>query len=480
MSLRKKTISGLIWNFTQQFSVQLIGFCITIILARILLPAEFGLIAMLAVFIAVGNSLLESGLASSLIRSSDLGQDDYSTVFFFNLGGSIVLYGIIYLIAPLISSFYHQDVLTLILRVYALDFIINAFYGVQNARLTKEMNFKTQMKIQIPAVLIGGLLGVFLAWQGYGVWSLVWMGLFQSFLSTVMHWIYSGWAPSLVFNKECFKKHFYFGYKMTLTGLLDILYKNIYVLIIGKFYSAAQLGFYSRADSVSQLPIANISAVINKVTYPMFASISDDDVRLKGVYKRLMQQVIFWNAPILIFLAVVAEPLFRFLLTSKWVPAVPYFQILCLAGVMYPLHSYNLNILKVKGRSDLILKLEFIKKSICVVGILCVFPFGIYGLLYFQLMFNFLGYYINSIYSGQLINYPIREQIGDIVPIIATSVFAGILCFLADMLCFSSLQLLDITRIIIDGLFFSLIYLASSSILKLAPIHDFKQLILKR
>ncbi|WP_448634545.1 lipopolysaccharide biosynthesis protein [Pedobacter panaciterrae] len=318
MSLQKKTISGLIWNFTQQFSVQLIGFCITMILARILLPAEFGLIAMLTVFIAIGNSLLESGLASSLIRSSDLGQEDYSTVFFFNLGGSIVLYAIIYLLAPLIASFYHQDVLTLILRVYALDFIINAFYGVQNARLTKEMNFKIQMKIQIPAVLIGGLLGVFLALQGYGVWSLVWMGLFQSFLSTVMHWIYSGWTPSFVFSKRCFKRHFYFGYKMTLTGLLDILYRNIYVLIIGKYYSVVQLGFYSRADSASQLPIANISAVINKVTYPMFASIADDDLRLKMVYKRLMQQVIFWNTPILILLAVIGEPLFRFLFTDKW------------------------------------------------------------------------------------------------------------------------------------------------------------------
>jgi O-antigen/teichoic acid export membrane protein len=480
MSLQKKTISGLIWNFTQQFSVQLIGFCITMILARILLPAEFGLIAMLTVFIAIGNSLLESGLASSLIRSSDLGQEDYSTVFFFNLGGSIVLYAIIYLLAPLITSFYHQDVLTLILRVYALDFIINAFYGVQNARLTKEMNFKIQMKIQIPAVLIGGLLGVFLALQGYGVWSLVWMGLFQSFLSTVMHWIYSGWTPSFVFSKRCFKRHFYFGYKMTLTGLLDILYRNIYVLIIGKYYSVVQLGFYSRADSASQLPIANISAVINKVTYPMFASIADDDLRLKMVYKRLMQQVIFWNTPILILLAVIGEPLFRFLFTDKWLPAVPYFQILCIAGIMYPLHAYNLNILKVKGRSDLILKLEFIKKSICVVGILCVFPFGIYGLLYFQLMFNFIGYYINSIYSGKLINYPIGEQIIDIIPMIATSVFAVILSYLAYTLCFSTLQLLDVTRIIIDGLFFSLIYLASSSILRLAPIHDFKQLILKR
>ena len=179
------------------------------------------------------------------------------------------------------------------------------------------MNFKVQMTIQIPAVLIGGLLGVFLAMKGYGVWSLVWMNLCQSLLSTAMHWICSGWIPSLIFDKESFKRHFNFGYKMTLTGLMDILYRNIYVLIIGKYYSVLQLGFYSRAESVSQLPTSNISAIINKVTYPMFSSINNNDAKLKSVYQTLMQQVLFWNAPILIFLAVIGEPLFTFLFTAK-------------------------------------------------------------------------------------------------------------------------------------------------------------------
>jgi O-antigen/teichoic acid export membrane protein len=478
MSLKQKTLSGLIWTFIQQFIVQLISFCITIILARILLPKEFGLLAMLSVFIAVGNSLLEGGLTSSLIRSSGLSQEDYSTVFFFNLGGSVVIYLLVFMMAPYISAFYHQDILTLVLRIYALDFILNAFFGVQNARLTKEMNFKIQMAIQIPSVFIGGLLGVSLALNGFGVWSLVWMNLLQSFISTLLHWMYSGWLPSPVFSKRCFKQHFHFGYKMTLTGLLDILYRNIYVLIIGRYFSITQLGFYSRADSVSQLPVSNISAVINKVTYPMFATIVNDDLQLKRVYKKLMQQVLFWNAPVLIFLAVVAEPLFRLLLTSKWLPAVPYFQILCMAGVIYPLHAYNLNILKVKGRSDLILKLEMIKKVLCVAGILSVVSFGIYGLLYFQLGFNFLGYYINSIYSSKLINYPVREQISDIFPILVISFLSGIFCYALDHFCLQYL-LPDILRILIDGLCFSLIYLGSSSLSKLSAIHDFKQLILK-
>jgi len=210
----------------------------------------------------------------------------------------------------------------------------------------------------------------------------------------------------------------------------------------------------------------------------MFATIVNDDLQLKRVYKRLMQQVLFWNAPVLIFLAVVAEPLFRLLLTSKWLPAVPYFQILCMAGVIYPLHAYNLNILKVKGRSDLILKLEMIKKVLCVAGILSVVSFGIYGLLYFQLGFNFLGYYINSIYSSKLINYPVREQISDIFPILIISFLSGIFCYALDHFYLQYL-LPDIFRILIDGLCFSLIYLGSSSLSRLSAIHDFKQLILK-
>jgi len=473
-------MSGLGWTFTQQFGVQFVNLGVTIILTRLLLPAEFGIIAMLGLFVAVGNSLIDSGLTSSLIRSQGLTQTDYSTVFFFNLYGSLVIYGLVFLIAPYVALFYHQPLLTLVLRVYGLDFILNAFFSVQNARLIKEMNFKLQMKIQIPAVLIGGLLGVFLAWKGYGVWSLVWMGLFQSLISTLMHWVCSGWIPDFVFSRDSFKRHFHFGYKMTLTGLLDIVYKNIYILIIGKNYSATQLGFYARAESISQLPVANISAVIGKVTYPMFAQIADDKVKLKMVYRKMMQQVLFWNAPILILGAVIAEPLFNFVLTDKWLPAVPYFQVLCMAGIMYPLHSYNLNILKVKGRSDLILKLEFIKKGLCVAGIICVIPFGIYGLLYFQLLFNFVGYYINSIYSGKLIDYPISEQIRDVLPIIATSGFAGLLCYLSDVLCFRPLNLADPIRIIINGLFFFAVYMGSSAVLRLSAILEFRQLILKR
>lgn len=480
MSLREKTVSGIIWAVVQQFGAKVIGFLITIVLARILTPVEFGLIAMLSVFISLGNNLLDSGLSSSLIRTVNANQNDYSTVFFFNLIGSVVLYLLLFLSAPIISSFYHQDILTKVIRVYGITLIINAFFGVQSACLIKDMNFRTQTNIQIPASIGGGILGIILAKMGYGVWSLVWMNLFTSFLLTLMHWVYSSWRPSLVFDYSSFKKHFHFGYKMTISGLLDTVYQNLYTLIIGKYYSASQLGFYSRADSASQLPIGIISAAINKVTYPMFAKIAHDDNQLKIVNKRLIQQLIFWNAPILILLCIISEPLFRFVLTEKWLPAVPYFQILCLAGIMYPLHSYNLNILKVKGRSDLVLRVEFIKKTISVIGIFSVVSFGIYGLLYFQLFFNFLGYYINSAYSGNLINYPIKEQISDFLPSIILSIGIGVLCYLFDGLLTRIFNLIDPVRIVISGLIYFISYLGISYLIKMTAVIDFKQLILKR
>ena len=479
-NLRKTTLSGLAWTFSQQFGVQLISFCITIILARLLAPSEFGLIAMLTIFMAAGSVLVDGGLSSSLIRSDDVTQRDYSTVFFFNLMGSIVIYALVFSLAPYIAHFYKQEILISVIRVYAIIFVMNAFYEIQNARLTKAMNFRTQTIIQIPAVLAGGLLGVIMAMHDYGVWSLVWMNILQSFLITLFHWVLSGWRPSLIFDKASFKTHFNFGYKMTLSGLLEIIYKNIYVLIIGKNYSATQLGYYSRADSLSQLPTGNIATAMNKVTYPMFASISQDNMRLKVVYKKLMQQVIFWNAACLILLYVIAEPLFRFLITDRWLPAVPYFKILCIAGILYPLHAYNLNILKVKGRSDLLLRLEGIKKTISIAGIFCVIPFGIYGLLYFQLLFNIVACYINSFYSGEMINYPVKEQLKDIFPTLILSVATGIVCHLVDNFLEHSLHLPDIGRLLIDSFTFFTVYLGSSHLTQLDAMYDFKQLILRR
>lgn len=480
MSLKQKTLSGLIWTFSQQFGVQFINFIVSIVLARLLMPSDFGLIGMLAVFISIGTTLMDSGLTSSLIRTTEPDQKDYSTVFFINLIGSIVVCLILFFCAPLIASFYDQEILTSLIRVYTLSFIINAFAGVQKAKLTKEMNFKMQMTIQIPSIICGGLLGVVMAYMGYGVWSLVWMNICQSFIASAQLWVRSGWAPSFVFDMERLKYHFNFGYKLTLSGLLNSIFNNAYKLVIGKYFSAAQLGYYTRADSLKQLPVQNISTALNKVTYPLFSSIQDDEVKLKSAYRRLMQQIIFWLAPAMIVLAVVAEPLFRFLLGEKWLPAVPFFQILCVVGIMYPLSSYNLNILKVKGRSDLFLKLEVIKKVFITIGIIVSVPFGIYGLLYFQLVFSIAAFFINSWYSGRMINYTVSEQLKDIVPEMMLAILVGAVGWGLDTYLFAYALPYDVVRVILVGIICFVLYLGVSYMSKMPAILDFRQLVFKK
>lgn len=479
MSLKKQAISGMMWTFAQQFSTQGIGFLISVVLARLLLPAEFGIIGMVAIFMGIGGALVDSGLASSLIRTPDANQEDFSTVFYFNIAGSILMYFILYLIAPFIANFFNQPILTNLTRVYGITFIINAFSTIQLTRLTQMMDFKTQMKVSVPALIGGGALGITLAYMGFGVWSLVWMRVFQSFLNSLQLWIVSKWKPSFIFNMEKFKYHFNFGYKLLLSGLLDTVFSNIYTVIIGKLFAPAQLGFFTRANSVVQLPVQNISGALEKVTYPLFATIKDDNERLKKVYKQIMQMVIFLIAPILIIMGVLATPLFRFVFTEKWLPAVPYFQILCISGILYPFHVYNLNILNVKGRSDLFLKLEVIKKVLLVITIFVSIQFGLYGLLWGVVVSSALALFINAHYSGKFIHYNGFEQLRDVSPILLIAIASGVLTLIADKIMINA-GTIDIFRIIVGGAVGVLSYWLISIIFKINSIQDLKTIILKQ
>lgn len=465
------------WTFAQQFGTQAIGFIISIVLARVLLPKEFGLIGMISVFMGIGGSLMNSGLTQSLIRSENPDQEDYSTVFYFNLAGSLVVYWILFFSAPSIADFYSQPILINIIRIYCLSFIISAFTQVQLTKLTKEMNFKLQMTISIPSLIGAGILGIFLAYKGYGVWSLVLMSLFQAFLSSVQLWFRTGWVPSLVFDKKKFHYHFKFGYKLTLSGLLDTVFTNIYQIIIGRFFVAADVGFYTRANSLKQLPVNNIAGALSKVSYPLFASIQNDNVRLKKGYKQIMQMVIFLVAPVLVIMGVLAEPLFRFLFTNKWLPAVPYFQILCLTGILYPIHAYNLNILNIKGRSDLFLKLEIIKKALVIIVILITIRFGIIGLIWGQLITSILAFFINTHYSGKFLNYNGWSQIKDILPLIILAFMAGAIVWSLD---FEIHKSRDIFRLLIGGSVGVLAYWGICALLKIESLYEFKKIILRK
>lgn len=471
MSLKKQAISGVFWSSIQLFGTQGVSFLVSVILARLLMPSEFGLIAMLGIFMGVGTVLISGGLTQSLIRTQDADEEDFATVFYFNLAGSVLIYIIIFLCAPFIAKFYNQELLVLIIRVYAITFIINAFGAIQLTRLNKMMDFKTQMKISIPSTILSGITGITLAYMEFGVWSLVWSGIVQALAGAIQLWYWSQWKPLWVFSKEKFNHHFHFGAKLMFSGLLDVIFTNAYTIIIGRFFAPAQVGFYNRADTLQMLPVGTISSVVSKVTYPLFSSIQNDDIRLKSVYQRIMQMVIFLVAPTLILMAVLAEPLFRFLFTERWLPAVPYFQILCFNGILYPIHSYNLQILNVKGRSDLFLRLEVVKKLMVVVILVISFQFGIYGLLYGSVIGSVLCFFINTHYSGKFLNYTAWQQAKDLLPIIFVSIGVGGLVLVSDMVL-KNYYFIDFFRLAFGSVLGIILYISGAYLFKLSSLFE--------
>lgn len=412
MSLKKQAIAGIKWTFVQQFSVQIINFAVQIILARLLMPEMFGLVAMVVVFISIGQALMDGGMTSSLIRTKNPDQLDYSTVFITNIIMSLGVYGVIFIAAPYIALFYNQEILTNIIRILSLTFVIRALVAVHMAKLTKEMNFKLQMKLQIPSTIMAGIVGISMAYQGYGVWSLVWLNLIQAISFTVQTLMFMKWRPSLIFNFERFKYHFNFGYKLTLASLVDVIFNDAYRIVMGKFYSPAAVGFFHQAETLRLFPVQQISTVVGKVTYPLFAKMNDDDA-LKFAYKITMKLVLVLIVPLMLGLILMAEEGFRFLFGEKWLPAVPYFQILALASIVRPLSVYNLNILKVKGRSDIFLRIEILKKIIGVVLLIVGLNFQVIGLVISLTVFSYISFIINMYFSGSLISYSIKEQLKD-------------------------------------------------------------------
>lgn len=477
MSLKKQAISGMIWTYSQQFGSQLLTFAVSIILARLLLPEEFGLIGMLAIFIGIGNALFDGGLTSSLIRSTELDEEDYATVFYFNLGCSIILYGLLFISAPFIANFYDQQSLIAITRVYGLTFIISAFGTVQNTILTKELQFKKQAVITFPALVLGGIVGVIMAYVGFGVWSLVASAIVNAFFVSVFLWLNSDWYPKFLFNKIKFHQHFHYGYKLTLSSVLDIIFTNIYQIVIGRFYSVAQVGYYTRANSLMMLPVGNISGALNRVIFPVFSKVQDDIPRLRNVYKQVMQLVLFIITPLMVIIIVLAKPLTIFLFTEKWLPMVPILKIICLSGVLYPIHLYNLIVLQVKGRSDLFLKLEIVKKIMVAIVLVITLYYGFYALLWGQLICSVLALFINTHYAGKMLDYSMLSQLKDITPIFIFSIVMGSVIFWLHYLLSTQSNFLQLASC---GLAGALVYALLAWLFKYESIADIKNLILKK
>jgi O-antigen/teichoic acid export membrane protein len=430
LSLKKQTLSGLVWTFTDTFVLKGSSFIASLILARILGPQIFGLIGMLSIFIAIGQSLVDSGLSSSIIRTKDADDKDFSTVFYTNLVMSFLIYGIIFFCAPFIAKFYNQQILISIVRLYCLTFIISSFSAIQIAILTKNMQFKKLMLCNIPGTVIGIIIGIVMAYSGYGVWSIVWMYLISQIAQSIMLSISSKWKPSFSFSREKLQFHFHFGYKLMLSGVINTSFNNIYNVIIGKFYPVQTLGFYERAYLFNQYPVTTLTGIISRVTYPLLANIQHENERIAIAYKKLIQITFFITAPLMFGAAAIAEPLFLIVLGKEWMPSVPFFQILCIGSMFLPIHSFNLNVLQVYGRSDLFLKLEIVKKAVIVITIMIAFQFGIYALVWSSVFTGFIALLINTHYSSTVINYTTNKQLRDMLPILILSGIMFILMYL--------------------------------------------------
>lgn len=429
--LKKKTVHGLAWNTIQNFTNHGVEFLLMLFMARLLGPKEYGLIGLTSVFIAISSTFVNSGFSSALIRKKNCTNDDFSTVFIFNLFISCLCYFILFIIAPYVSDFYNEPVLCPILRVLGLMLITQAFCAVQNTILTKNIDFKKKTKITVSKNIISGLIGLLCAFLGFGVWALVIQSLTASILFSIMLWSTTDWYPNMHFSKKSFKELFGYGSKLLISSLINTTYGQIYPIVIGKIFSAATLGNFSRARHWGSLGSKNLTAILGGVTFPVLAKIQDDDKRLENVYRRMIRTSCFVIFPIMIGMSAVAHPLTLVFIGEKWEFSAYLLQILCFSMMWYPVHALNLNLLQVKGRSDLFLKLEIIKK---IVGICILFisvPLGIVAMCYFNIFSSIICLIINTYYTGKLINVGFLKQMRDIAPTLILSLIMWVIVLFA-------------------------------------------------
>jgi teichuronic acid exporter len=447
-NLQSKTVSALSWSFVEAIAQKGVQFVIGIILARLLFPEQFGLIGMLTIFMAVIRMLLDSGFGAALIQKQEITETDICSIFYFNILVGLAAAGLLCLAAPWIAAFYKQPILTSLTRALSLTIVINSFGLIQSTILTRQINFKTHTKVSLIAGVLSGVIGVTLAALGFGVWSLVVQQISASLLSTICFWSFSAWRPAMIFSFNALREMFGFGSRLLFSGVLNQIFDNIYLLVIGKLFSATDLGFFTRAKTLNDLPSQTLSEMVGRVTFPVFSTIQDDPVRMKRGLKKALIYLVFVNFPMMIGLAVVARPLVLVMLTAKWAACIPYLQLLCVGGLLYPLHLMNLNVLQALGRSDLFLRLEIIKKVMIVINIVVTWRWGISAMIYGMIITSIIAYYLNSYYTGILIDYPIRKQVRDLFPYLIVAVLMGMAVYVAGLIQFPnhwSMLLVQIT-----------------------------------
>ena len=452
-TLKHKTVKGTLWSSIERFATQGVSFVVMIIMARLLTPDDYGLVAMLTIFIAISQSLVDSGFSNALIRKQDRDETDNSTVFYFNMAVGVVLYLLLFFAAPVIAGFYGQPLLVPITRIMSLSIIINGVAIIQRTILTGSLDFKTQAKASFSGAVLSGIIGIAMAYTGYGVWSIVAYHISSIVTSSIILWILSSWRPRLVYSWKSFRQLFGFGSKLALSGIIDTVYNNAYLLVIGKVFNAADLGYYTRASQFAQFPSSNITGILQRVTYPVLCTMQDEDERLRNVYRRFLRLSAFVVFPLMIGLAAVAQPLVLLLLKEQWAFSAVLLQLICFSMMWYPIHAINLNLLQVKGRSDLFLRLEIIKKCVGV-AILCItVPFGLVAMCVGSICSSLICLIINTHYTGILINVGFLTQMRDLIPTLLYSLSMGAVVF-AVVSIFSSLWMQLIMGIAVGIVYF--------------------------
>lgn len=402
-----------------------IQFLVQIVLARLLTPKDYGIIALIGIFITIANVFVQSGFSTALIQKKNANEEDFSSVFYLSLFVASLLYIILFFVAPIIANFYNIPQLTLVLRIVSITLFLGAFNSIQNAVVSKRMQFKKLFFSSLGAVIVSGIIGITFAYMGFGVWALVAQQLTSQFMITTILWFTVKWRPKLVFSYKRVRKLFSYGWKLLVSSLIDSLYMNLRSIIIGKIYNPAMLGFYNRGDQFPQIIVSNINGSIQSVMLPALASEQDNKKRVKDMVRRSIVTSCFILFPIMTGLAVIAEPLIRVLLTDKWLQCVPFLQIFCLSYALWPIHTANLQAINALGRSDIFLKLEIIKKIIGLIILGISIYFGIYAIAVGTLIVGIISTFINTYPNLKLLNYSYKEQLKDIMPSILLSLLMG-------------------------------------------------------
>lgn len=434
--IRKKALSGVVWNLVDAVGRKGIVFGIQIMLARILEPNEFGIIGMVTVFIVIAEAIAECGMSNAIIREQNTTQDEYSLVFFLNTGLAFLLYFALIFFSKWIAIYYEEPQLVEIIPVIGLVIIFNAMSAIPKALLIKQMLFRKQALISILSVGLAGTVALIAAHEGYGIWALVFNNLLVSFFEVILGLFATRWVPKLKFRCNSFSKYFRFGWKVLVATIISSVYESVYAFIIGKRYSAVELGLYTNASKISGTLASAISQVAQKVSLPVMSQIQDENEMLKTAYGKILKYSAYLCFPAMIGLLSISDMFVLGFLGEKWVPAIPYLKLLCIIGMMTPIHRINLNVLYVKGRSDLVLRVEILKKfvGISLIAIACVVTNDVMQMLVFSVLYEVIAFIINAYYSEKLIGYSAKKQISDLNRIIfATAIMGLVVCSIKNI-----------------------------------------------